>query len=40
MNTLNETYRDEIISRLINSPETLTSEDIIFIKNDNELSEI
>lgn len=40
MKTLNETYRDEIISRLINSPETLTSEDIIFIKNDNELSEL
>lgn len=40
MKTLNETYRDEIISRLINSLETLTSEDITLIKNDKELSEL
>lgn len=40
MKTLNETYRDEIISRLLNSPETLTSEDILIIKKDKELSEL
>ena len=40
MKTLNETYRDEIISRLINSPETLTLEDITLIKNNTELSEL
>lgn len=40
MKTLNETYRDEIISRLINSPETLTSEGVTFIQNDKELSEL
>ena len=40
MKTLNESYRDIIISRLINSPETLTSEDITLIQNDKELSEL
>ena len=40
MKSLNESYRDIIISRLINSPETLTSEDITLIQNDKELSEL
>lgn len=40
MKTLNNTYNDDIISRLINSPETLTPEEISLIQNDQELLEL
>ncbi len=40
MKTLNNIYKDDIISRLINSPETLTTEEISLIQNDQELFEL
>lgn len=40
MKTIDDNTRDEIISRVIDAPETLTSEDIRLIHEDKELNEL